>query len=260
MQNKILNQRRARNRSIKYKYFFRKTQVIGKYVLLFAFFLGVLVFFYLLFFRSTYFKVFTVNIFGTQSFVNSRDLEEVVIGKVEGESIFRVNKKQLENILMETFQGSKEIRVYKVYPGTVNVEVFERIPLALIYNDFSDHLYMVDEDGYVLGIVDEGRTNLPKIKYDGEIGVGLFVDQQVVPVYLELVSALNSENIQASSMSFSANYATVYSGGIEILVGNNKNKHESAGIVSSLIRQMNLEGKKLKKIDLRYDKVIVLYD
>ena len=216
---------------------------------------------YVLVFKSGSFRVSRVNVFGTQSFVNGVDLTEVVRGKVYGNSIFKVNTPELEYNLLQNFQGAKSISVYKVYPTSINVDVKERTPLALVYNDGQPDFYMVDEDGYVLGLVESDKTNLPKIKYEGDIKVGLFVASEMIPVYMELVDSISEHNLKVSSMSFYPNYAQLYTeGGIEVYIGNDKSKSESVTIIADLVKQLGLEDRKVKKIDLRYDKVIVSYE
>jgi cell division septal protein FtsQ len=232
-----------------------------RYVLLFIILVTFAYGFYYVLVGSSLFKVARINVFGAKSFVSAQDVNTVVSDRVSGVSIFQVDDEGLEKNLIEVFQGAKDIRVHKVLPSTVNVEVFERVPLALVYKEDSPDLYMVDDEGYILGIVEDRMTNLPKISYEGEVKVGFFIDSNVVPIYLELVQALNTEQVKTSSISFYSKYALIYvSDGIELRVGNDKDKAGSIKTASNLIRQLTLEGKKLKKIDLRYDKVIVLYD
>jgi cell division septal protein FtsQ len=255
------SQRKSRRRQQKYKLYIRKIQVLFRYLILVLALVGLFGWAYHFVFRSDYFKVDAVEISGTQSFVNQTDLQEVVRNKVEGAIIFKVKNRELEQTLKDNFQGAKSIKVKKLYPSTISIEVFERVPLALVYNDPSGDLYMVDDEGYVLGIVEEGKTNLSRIRYEGDIGVGLFVDKQMVPIYLELIGALNEEKVYASSMSFSQTYITIYfPEGIELFIGKDKDKLSSVQTAAALLKQLQLEGKKVKKIDLRYDKVIVLYD
>jgi hypothetical protein len=50
------------------------------------------------------------------------------------------------------------------------------------------------------------------------------------------------------------------SDGVEVLMANAKSRENSMNVISSLLRKSNPEGKKVSRIDLRYDKVIVLYE
>jgi cell division septal protein FtsQ len=216
---------------------------------------------YYLLFLSSYFKVDQLRVTGAGGFVNQTDLTEVVKGRVYGKSIFSFKNEELRASLKQNFQGAKDIKVHKIYPKAIGVEVSERVPLALINNGTSENFYMVDEDGYVLGIVDEQRTILPRIRYEGDIKIGFFVDKRMVPVYLELVNALNQEQVNATSMSFYPRFAKLFlASGTEAFFSNDKNKLDSVRLMTSIIKQLEAEGKKLQKIDLRYEKVSVSYD
>lgn len=257
----MLKKKLSGRRAFKYKVVFRKIQIYLKFFSV-SLLISLIVYgFYYLFFISTFFKVNTISVTGARSFVSLVDLTEVAKGGFYGKSIFAINTLESQGKLVEAFQGAKEIKIIKKYPSTINVRVTERTPVALVYNSNSADFFLVDEEGYILGIVDKDKTNLPKINYAGEIKVGTFVDKRMVPLYLELVNSLNSENLNVSSVSFYPKYALVYvNDGIETFISNDRDKLESAKTISALIKQLVLEGKRISKIDLRYDKVIVSYE
>jgi cell division septal protein FtsQ len=202
-----------------------------------------------------------INVTGPKNYVSLVDITEVAKENANGISIFSVNSSETQKKLLEAFQGAKEIRVSKRYPATINVKVIERTPVALVHNSNSEEFFLVDEEGYILGLIDRNITNLPEIAYEGDIKVGTFVDKRMVPLYMELVNALNEEKLNVSSMSFYPKYALVYiNDGIQTFISNDRDKLESVRTISALIKQLMLEGKKIKKIDLRYDKVIVSYE
>lgn len=209
-------------------------------------------------FKSGYFVILAIDIEGAKNFVNAKDLNELVKSKAIGNNLLLLNASDLQASLVKTFQGAKTISVDKSLPNKLNVSVIERKPLALLYNDI-DH-YLVDDEGYVLGIMDSSQTNLPKIRYEGDIKVGLFVNKNVMPVYLEMMTALDDKNLKASSISFSKNYSHLYlNNSVEVYIGNDKNRTEAASVIEALLKKADLSSKTLKKIDLRYDKVIVSY-
>jgi hypothetical protein len=45
-----------------------------------------------------------------------------------------------------------------------------------------------------------------------------------------------------------------------VLVGNDKNRAEAIKVLVSLLKQAELEDKELERVDIRYDKVIVLFE
>jgi cell division septal protein FtsQ len=143
-------------------------------------------------------------------------------------------------------------------PDKLVLEVTERDPLALIFNGQTKDYFIIDSEGFVLGVVDQSKTNLPEIRYEGDIRVGEFISSDLVPVYLDLMRSLDENEVQATSVSFYPRYVRLFlQSGVEVLIGNDKNKLEALKVVKNLVRQEGLEEKSLNKIDLRYDKVSV---
>ena len=124
---------------------------------------------YYIFGVSDFFKISEIEIIGTKSFVSHRDLNEILQTKLYGKNILTIDADGSEKALSNIFQGAKNIIIKREFPNKIIVWVNERIPLALVYNNDSSNVFMIDEDGYVLGIVDENTTNLAKIKYEGKI-------------------------------------------------------------------------------------------
>nr|EKD99706.1 MAG: hypothetical protein ACD_22C00195G0005 [uncultured bacterium] len=254
-------ERRNNVKAAKTKVFWRKMVAVVKPFAVVVCVAAIGVAGYFALFKSSFFIVDAINITGTKNFVSLSDITEVTKNRVFGKSIFDFKEQELESVLASSFKGAKEIEVTKKLPSTVDIVVMERTPLALIFNTDPENPYMVDEDGYVLGLVEKDKTNLPEIKYEGDINVGSFVDETMVPVFIELIAALNEREIDASSMSFHQRYERLFvTNGVEVLIANDKNKSESVAVLETLLKQLALEGKKVKKIDLRYDKVIVSYD
>ena len=216
---------------------------------------------YHFFFRSNYFTISEIRVVGAKSFVNKTDIQTVLNTTLLHTNLLLLNAKDTSELLHRNFQGGKEFIFSRFLPSTLEVKVIERVPLALVYNDSSPNYFMIDDDGYILGVVDRNQTNLPQIKYEGAVKVGEFINKELVPAYLELVSALDNEKFNVTSMSFYPKYARIYlSDSAEIFIGNDKNKTQAVKIAGQIKNQVELEKKMVNKIDLRYDKVIVSYD
>lgn len=210
--------------------------------------------------KSTYFEIKNVSVNGTKTFVSETELANLVGQQAFGDNILTFNERYIEGILLERFQGASKITIAKDYPDTLVVSVVERVPLALVTNPKAQDYFMVDNQGYVLGIVDEERTNLPRITYNKELQVGYFIDKDLVPLYLELLSSLDEATLSASSVSVSNRHLKFYlNDGVEIYLGREKSIEDSVLVLSELIKKLDIEAKNPKKIDLRYDKVVVEY-
>lgn len=208
---------------------------------------------------SDTFKVAKVQISGAKSFVNNSDLKEIVHNQVYRKNIFSFNTVDLAEILKRNFRGAKSFTISRQLPASISVEVTERTPLALIHNGTDPNYYLIDDQGYVLGSVDRNETNFPLIDYEGPIKIDEYINEDLVPTYLSLVSAIDKNKLNVNSMSFYPKYARLYLDGIQLLISNDKDKEKYLYIVYSLLKQLASENKKVTKIDLRYDKLIVEY-
>ncbi len=212
-----------------------------------------------LFLFSDYFSVKKIIISGTNQFVNGTDVEQIAKSNAEGSNIVRFNTADLKNNLENSLLGAKYFEVKKRYPDTINILVHERVPIAIVYQN-TEEMFLVDEDGYVLGFTSPDNDTLPKIHFEKEIEIGLFIDKNVVPVYLQLSKLFTQEKIKVSTMSFYPDHVNFkIERGPEVFIGRHKDHREAVRAISALLKQTKLEDKELKRVDMRYDKVIVLF-
>lgn len=215
---------------------------------------------YLSFVKYPVFDIDNIEIFGTKNFVNETDLRELARTRAYGRNLFSFSSKKLRESLLKDFQGAKDLLIGKKMPSTIKITVIERVPLALIHDPELANFFLVDEDGYVLGQVEPGTTNFPEISYSGAIEVGYFLDEETVSIYFELLKAIDVEKIAASSMSVHSDHVAMYvEGAVEVFVAKDKNIPQVISTLSRLLKQLATEGKDVKRVDLRYDKVIVSY-
>jgi cell division protein FtsQ len=207
---------------------------------------------------STYFDVREILVMGAGKFVNAEDLEILVDSNLVNRNIFYVDTQKLESDLNSNFLGAKKLSVKKVFPDKIIVSVEERKPLALLYQNPESELYLIDDEGYVLGKVAPEFMDLPKIQFSGALEIGKFVSQEIVPVTRQIIKESDANNLKISSMSFNPKYTRIYIvDSAEALISNEKDLSFSLKLLSSMVKRLTLEGKKVSQIDLRYDKVIV---
>ena len=262
--SKSVYKKKFRNRRLRRKIRTKKQMETGRSIFQIGFLVSTGLFllygFYFFAVKSSFFRISDVSIVGAKHFVNAADLHALVADRVFGNNIFFVSMDDISQDLLKTFRGAKDIKITRSFPKTVIVHVRERIPLVLIFNDARLEHFMIDEDGYVLGIVAPAQTNFPRVHYTGDIKVGSFIDRALVPVYLEFTQALDASEVLASSMSFHPRYTALYlEDGIEVLVGYDKDVLLAIDAITTLETQLSEEGTSVKRIDLRYDKVVVSY-
>ncbi|OGC47127.1 hypothetical protein A2886_00575 [candidate division WWE3 bacterium RIFCSPHIGHO2_01_FULL_42_13] len=240
--------------------FRRKFARLASYITLFLVLLIIVLSGYIVFIERGAFRIQSVEVTGTKSFVSQVDVAELVKSRAFGQNILIFNSGALETSLLESFQGAKEIFVRKSFPSTLKISVIERTPAVVMYDEKKENFYLVDEEGYVLGQIEPGTTNFPEILYSGQIAVGYFLDENLVSAYFGLLQALDVEKISASSMSVHSDYVSLFiPDSIEVLVSRERNVYEAASLLSALLKQLATQGRDVKRVDLRYDKVIVSY-
>ena len=256
----LKNIKNRKRRVINSRIVFRKKHgVVGKIILLILI-LGIGVFLFFKFDVPGYFKVSKANIVGAGTFVNNEDIKNLVERNIFGKYIFSVNEAELNDVLTKSFLGAKSITVKKDYPNSVDVYVEERIPLAVVYNN-DDELFLIDSEGFVLGLITNSFVDLPKINYEGQIITGTFLEKDIIPISIDILKFAEQEDLKISSMSFNPNYAKLYlDTGAEVFIGYDNENQKSLRTIKALIDNSENEENVIKKIDLRYDKVIVLYD
>ncbi len=215
---------------------------------------------YYLLYKTDYFLIKDIEIAGASTFVNPTDLWNFAKTSAMEKNILFIDTETLSAEMREIFLGASSIEVSKKYPSTLKIAVTERTPLALLQNETSQELFMVDSEGYLLGTVSPDYKNLPVINFIGELKVGEFVNKDLVHIYYDLIDSLAETKVKSTSMSFHKDHVAFYTPeGIRVLIDNKKDKLSPLFALSQLLKSLQVEDKNPKSIDLRYDKVVVSY-
>ncbi|KKS60486.1 MAG: hypothetical protein UV25_C0007G0012 [candidate division WWE3 bacterium GW2011_GWB1_42_41] len=177
---------------------------------------------------SPRFSVKKVSVVGGGKFVNLEDFKNISEQKVLGQSIFSTNSRELKKTLKDNFLGARRVEVSLDYPDALVIKVEERVPVAVVTSGKKDAVhYLIDSEGYVLGEVSDEFMNLPEIIYEGEIRVGAFLEAQVVPVSIEILSEVGKAGLNISSISFRERYSRLRLGSTDVYLSNMKDIKES---------------------------------
>ena len=255
---KNINERKRR--VINSRLVLRKKHGVFLKILFLLIFLGALGYLFFKFDVPGYFKITNVSITGTERFVSTEDVKNIVDRNAFGKYIFSLEEQELSEVISKSFLGAKNVFVKKDYPNSLNIFIEERVTVAFVFNN-KDEFYLIDADGYVLGMVTDGLQELPRINYEGSVVVGTFLDKDIIPISIEILKFADREDLKISSMSFTPNYAKLYLNiGPEVFMGYVKDIEKSLRTIKALVSSSKNNEEVIKKIDLRYDKVIVLYD
>lgn len=200
------------------------------------------------------FDIVKTEVEGAQRFVSRQDVKNIVDQQVLGKNCLTLDTTALEKTIGATFLATKSVKVTRILPNILKVQLTERVPIALILDE---EFYFVDSDGFVLGLADKSTTNLPVINYSQKVEVGKFVEPSAVSYYFDLIKALDEDGISVSTISSFPRYTSFFTGDIEVLFTNTQSAKSQVKIFAKMIEAFKTEGRKPKKIDLRFDKVIV---
>jgi hypothetical protein len=221
-----------------------------------------------------------VEISGAERFVNKEDVQKIVEEKSLGHNIVFLDTKNLKEAVTNNFLASKSVEIIKLFPNRLKIIITERVPIALILPKGDKDgppaadgepvrhteldFYFVDADGFILGLADKSATNLPVLNYGQNVVIGKFVEANAIKYYFDLIKALDENSVAVSTISSYPRYTEFFTmagfagkEATQVLFTNDQNPKPQVKIFSRMMNVFKAEGKKLKKIDLRFDKVIV---
>lgn len=197
---------------------------------------------------------------GVVKYVNKADFENLIKANIADQTYFGFDSANFETQLKANFLAIKSVKVLKKPFNYIEVHIQERTPVAVVVDNQADR-YLIDEQGYVLGLIDQAYLDLPVVSYNQKVFVGKFIDKNIVPLALEILNAAKLEQVQMTSLSFKPDFAEFYTdSGIHTLIGFVRSASESLKIVAALLEHGRRDNQKITKIDLRYEKVIVSYE
>lgn len=232
------------------------------------------------------FDMSKVKIQGVGNYINEDAFRSEVVSQLKDKNLVDINTITLENHLKDKFVGIKEISIKKKVPTYLTIDVKERIPEVLLVTNIFDikevlettesitlknivspKTYLIADDGFVLNELDDSTKDiflkykdLPKIDYSGEVALNSFINQNSIDLYKDIYAGLSKTSLQATNIIFSENLITVFlKEDVIVYISTSKPIGDSFEVVYSVITKLSTEDKKVSKIDLRYDKVIVSY-
>lgn len=129
------------------------------------------------------------------------ELKYSIQNKFEGKRLGNLLLLDLERMqkVIKTHTWIKDVHIKKIFPSTVNLEIIERIPLAVIKKE---RYYLIDRDGILLQPVDPAeQKELPLITDDNAFKSGFEDKFKLALRCLESLSPEQSELIKIIDLS-----------------------------------------------------------
>jgi hypothetical protein len=174
----------------------------------------------------------------------------------------------------------KDLVIIKKWPDKIYAEVIFREPLAAINIEniatnsavlssaspsatISKNYYLIDNGGVIYENIATYSANLPLILIKSELvtpKIGNTIETKTLKVAVEIIKKLIDFQIEIVSASIENDQLTIYlKDETIILFSLNKEANFQASSLQAIIRQSKIDGKKLIKADLRFNKPVVVF-
>jgi len=209
-----------------------------------------------------FFKVGNIVVTGESKLVSIKDVEAVLNRKYKGQSVFSYNKEDLVNIIASNFPAVRVVSVKLVLPNTLRVDIAERKPFAYVRLKIQGGYYIVDEDGYVLGVSDRADYAYPSMKLEKDANLsGARFDDNDLFVLFKFISGVESLGIKVSTAVVKDDSMEIFSSERDLKVVISAEIQADMDvrltILDKILRKYGVEGRRVKSVDLRYSNPII---
>lgn len=158
----------------------------------------------------------------------------------------------------------KKAQVEKEWPSTVKIAIDLYEPVASLV--VSKGFFNLSSDGRILSKKTDEKTLLPQINYYQKLNnngfeTGDWINFKDISNTLFFIEVLQRINLSPLTIDIKGQDMLVFnlSNNQQIIFSNSKSKEVQDYQLELIVRQFKIEGKELKKIDLRFEKPIVAF-
>lgn len=207
-------------------------------------------------FVSSFFKVQEIKL----AFVESKRLdktavEEALKNEAQGKNILFLNTRLVEKNLKQKFLPLDSVKFKKDLPKRLEVEIKEREPLLRVM--IGESTFLADKNGllFAMSSLDE---KIPLVVIEEKLNLGSYIDSKGVVFILQVLTSINPESVQEVSFQ-EESVIKLRSYETDIYFTLEKEVAEQLMTLSVLEESYKIKGKRLKRIDLRFDRPVISY-
>lgn len=222
----------------------------------FLFLLLCLLFFAILFKTNQFLSVKKIELVSDKKFILANENELI------NRNLALINQEEVSKKILKENSLLKTVIVKKVWPSTLRVTVYFYEPNASL--KVNRGFFNLSVDGRILTKTKENLLSLPVINYyqllnSNSFQIGDWLDFKDIKQTLFFVDKLNQINLKPLTIDISGQDMLVFklTEGIKIVFSINKDKEEQYYLLKTVVRQFNIQGKKFKGIDLRFNKPVI---
>lgn len=225
-----------------------------------------------LFFATSFLTFFTLNHLKIKKIIivdNNKKNNSYLIGlnSIKNKLIFFIDEKTISNYLIKNNPPLDEVKVKKKLPNTIIIYPhFSSVTAQLATNN---GFFLLSKKGRIINKTKRQTNQTPLINFYQRLNfyqyqAGDYLTYKEILIGLEFIERLKGLGFDSINTVDIKSYDMIVfnkKGKIEILISANKNKEELFYDLESIIKKNKINGKKLKKIDLRFNKpIITLYE
>jgi len=178
------------------------------------------------------------------------------------ENIIFLSTQKLARQLEKKIPLLETVKIKKIFPDKILFEFRKRSAAAAIKVDGQKRFLIVDEDGFLLEKVK--KTNLPIILTDQSIGlsIGGRLDRDEVVWTIALLKNLKLKLLepQVTKIVSPRRIELTLKGGPVVVFSSRKEAEIQLDSLQFIFSRAKIEGKRISKIDLRFDKPVAVYE
>jgi cell division septal protein FtsQ len=258
--------------SFKAKRFFHRLKIIMPFFLLIIIAAGLL-----FFLQSDFWTIIKVSCFYERGICPSDiygDLSSLAIGQ----HLIFVPEKRINAAITDRYPFVKGIKIIKKFPPELQFNLFTREPLAAIVKQLQfsqseasasadqswltgNEYFLVDEEGYILR--KDNITDLPLILVQElpSESIGQQVGQKAVLKALEIITGLKLNLFEPEvALVNDFNIEFKLKDKVKVIFSAFDSTDSQINPLQFILSRAKIEGRKIRQIDLRFDKPVVIYD
>ncbi len=204
---------------------------------------------------SPIFHIKNIEVIQNRQCINN---EEILEDKaIVGEKIFKINSVAVTKSLSQKYPCIKSIVVKKIFPNKLKIEVQVSEAVTKIENtNFS-----LTDEGLV--VESQATQSMPTlyIPPDSSLKLGQKIDDESVLFAAKLASFLNKSDYLATRIRvIDSNNIVAYSqNDLVVLFSTKKSAQLQVDSLQLVLSKAKIDGTKIAKIDLRFDKPIIVH-
>jgi len=234
--------------------FFLLLKKINFFFLFFAFF-----FIYL--FIDYFFQIKVIEIEGKSSLI---DFQSILTNELKNKNLIFLSEENEEKKLKDNYSYVKNVLIEKRLPNQIFIKIEFYSPAAMIKNN--QGFFLLSFDGRILQTVSEKNSFLPMINYYQLINrlvykTGDFLDFNDLKVSLQLLKKIEELNLKVETIDIKNEDMILFNlkDNQEIIFTSKKDIEKQFFPIPVILKQLKIEGRRFKRIDVRFDKSIIKF-